>query len=194
MTWLDAVAILVLLVCMGLGARLGSLWAGGCLIAGFAGGFLVDYYAIPLGGMLGQFPGATVTAAVILITAALVLVLVPAALLSRISSAVFLGVVNSAFGLVVGGCIGLLVLGLAVLLVVPLAPRIEKGPAWQKSGLVKPFQRSLEEKFNTPHFRPVSAAKKLKREAVEELEPKAEKAEEKVKGWVERIRKRFQRK
>lgn len=153
MTWLDGVLILIVVMSISMGARLGSLWTGACLAGGFAGAFLADVYAYPVSGMIGPFPGSFFLSALVLFAAGCVAALVPGWILSRLSAGLFLGVIDSAFGFITGAAAGICAITLCVLLVVPLFPQIERTRAWKKSKLVRPFQTTMEEFLSRPQFR-----------------------------------------
>lgn len=169
MTWLDFVLIALLLVSLGMGARLGSLWISACLAAGFFGALLVDVYALSFGTMLGSFPGAAPLAAVLLFVGGCIAFLIPGWILSRVCEGIFLGVIDSAFGLLAGSVAGLSAITLILLVLVPMFPRVERTSAWRNSMLVRPLQHSLEEVLSKPHFRRPSTLMPVAKEASSEI-------------------------
>lgn len=161
MTWLDITVIVIWLIFLAIGARLGSVWTGACVIGGFFGSFLCDTYAVSLAGLFGDFRGAVVVSAFLLFLVGMAVVLIPGWFLSRITSAILLGVVDSAFGLFTGGVVGLVGISLILMFVVPIVPKVEKGQAWRKSIIVKYLYHKLENAFGSPKFRPLSFGKSL---------------------------------
>lgn len=143
MTWIDISAIVILVIFMGVGARLGSLWLGACLIGGFAGAYISDIYALPFSQMLPSVASTPNMARIFLYFASLVIVLVLGYLLSRLSSALFLGIFDSAIGLVVGAFVGSVAIFLTILFIFPTMPQVEKNKAWKNSSLVRPLYERL---------------------------------------------------
>ena len=178
MTWIDIALIVLLLVFMGAGARLGSLWTGACLVGGFLAMMLADTYALPLAGFMGPVPGAHLIAAVALYAAGLAVALVPGWLLTRVTSALFLGLVNAVFGLFTGAFAGCLAAGLLLLFLVPAVPRLQKEDAWKKSVLARPLEETLEATFNKPVFRPSDVRKRVAKEGRRAVAPVTKKARE----------------
>jgi len=176
MTWPDVLLVFAWILFLGLGAKLGSLWTGACIIGGFLGAALVDYYAIPAATLLGGFGGASVVAAVGLYFLGLAVTLIPGRILSRASSAVFLGLIDSAFGLFTGAFTGFFLLALGLLVAIPMFPSIEKSPSYRGSALLKPCHQALEEIFNNAPFQFPSATKKIENEAAQKISPLAQKA------------------
>jgi uncharacterized membrane protein required for colicin V production len=181
MTWLDIIVLIIWVAFLAIGARMGSLWTAGCLIGGFFAAYLVDMYAIAVAGMMGNFNGAVVVAAILLYAGGLLVFALPAWFLSKLLSSVFLGIVDSGFGLVTGAFVAVITTALALLVVVPHTPRVEKTKVWKQSKVVAPFHRTLEEFFDQPTFRPGFLTEKLKDSALESVEPIAENATEKIK-------------
>ena len=145
MTWLDVAGLAVLLVFVAVGARLGSLWAAGCLAGGFVGAYLVDVYALPASEWIGSFPGSWHLAAALLFVVAVSVFAAAGWLASGLLKAVFLGVVDAVVGFATGLVAGLLAIALALFLALPQWPSIETHPAWKKSSLVRPFYRLVED-------------------------------------------------
>jgi len=56
MTWLDGSLILILVIFLAAGARLGSVWTGALMAGGFFGSFLGDTYAPLLAVYFASFP------------------------------------------------------------------------------------------------------------------------------------------
>src|ERR1051325_4412792 len=99
MTWPDVLLIVVWFIFLALGARLGSVFTGACVLGGFFGAALVDYYALPMGSLMGGFTGSTALAAILLYIGGVAAILIPGLILSRISSALFLGLIDGTFGI-----------------------------------------------------------------------------------------------
>ena len=181
MTWLDVVLIVVVLIFVALGARLGSLWTGACIVGGFLGAALVDTYALPLSGLMGNFHGAVLLAAVLLYLAGVGSMLIPGAVISQIGSVFILNIIDGGFGLFTGFFTAIMIISLALLAAVPLVPGFESKPAFKRSVLARPLHRSLEEIFSHTPLRAVFTHQKIKIEAVENLVPVAKEAEEQIK-------------
>lgn len=190
MTWPDVVFIVVMIIFLAVGARMGSLWTGACLLGGFLGAYLIDYYTAPFADILGGFSGSHLFAAGILFVAGLAIFLLPGLLLSKISSGMILGVIDGAFGLITGGLAGLFAMTLCILSVMPLFPKIEATSAWKSSKIVHPFQRSVENIFNSVHFRPAQLASTLRDEAEQRLEPVAKGTERNVERLFDKLKKK----
>lgn len=168
MTSFDVMALVLLAVCCGLGARLGSVWVAASLAAGFTGSFLVDYYALPLSSMIGGFPGSIILSGVVLYVAALAVYLIPGHLLSKVEG-VLLGVFDGIFGFFAGAAAGFCALLVILLYVVPHLSRIEERRAWKDSGLVRPLYAYVESAINDPHFQFQSAGEDIKDEALKKV-------------------------
>lgn len=194
MTWLDITLIIVMVVFVALGARMGSLWTAACLIGGFFGAFLVEYYALPASAMMGGFPGARLVAGTLLFIGGVVVAIVPGWALSRLTAAFLLGIVDGVFGLLAGLLAGIVAVTLAMLFVLPHAPSIEKSKAWKKSAIVKPFHHFIEDVFNDSHFRRESTTAQLKEDFVKDFSPALESTQKSIKettdSLVEKIKKR----
>jgi uncharacterized membrane protein required for colicin V production len=181
MTWLDVALIVVWIIFVAIGARMGSLWVAGCLIGGFIGAFLADYYSLPLAAMIGGFNGAPIIASILLFSSGIVIGLLPAWLFSKLTAALLIGLLNSIFGLIAGALTGLLVVSLLLLWTVQRYPDVEKFRAWRDSRAAKPLYDLIEDYFNHHEFRSMSFTKKIKQEARGRLEPLADEATQKVK-------------
>ncbi len=181
MTWVDVSLIVVLLCFVALGARMGSLWTGACLIGGFFGAFLVEYYTLPVSEMIGGFTGARLVSGALLFAGGVVVALVPGWVLSRLMSAFFLGIFDSIVGLLAGALTGLVAVTLFFMFVLPHAPSIEKSKAWRKSKIVKPMHHMIEDFFNDRRFRKGSTVDQLKKDFAHEVEPVIEETGSKVK-------------
>lgn len=178
MNGLDILLIITLLVFLIVGARLGSLWTAACLIGGFLGAVLVDYYTPSVADLLGGFAGSHLIAAILLFSAGAAVALLPGLLLSRIVAGIFLGVVDGAFGLATGLLAGLLAITLFLLAIPPMFPRVEASSGWKSSKIVRPLHDRLETVFNAPRFRPRVFGERLENEAERALEPLVERAKE----------------
>jgi len=183
MTWLDITLIVVWIIFLAVGARLGSLWMGACVMAGFIGTVLVDYYTLPFSQMLGDFTGASFLAGTLLFLGTLLVVLIPAHFLKRISSLLFLGVIDSAIGMMTGALTGLIAISMVLLLIVPQAPQVEKSRAWKKSKIVKPYHKFLEELFHSSRFRPKRITRDLKKKALKQFKPVTKKVKKALKSF-----------
>jgi len=148
MTWCDYSAILFLIICGAVGARLGSLWIGVCLLGGFFGSCLADTYVYSLSEYLGNFSGAFPLAWILLFLGGLAVVLLPGFLLSRIGVAVLAGVIDSGFGLFAGLFTGVILLALLIFLVLPLYPKLERASFWKGSKVVRPVYGAIEGYFD----------------------------------------------
>ena len=122
-----------------MGAKMGSIWTGACLMGGFLGAYLADTYYLSVIPMMGNVPYAKYIAVAALFLSGVAVLLVPGWLISKIVRGFFLGIVDSLFGFVTGALAGLVALSLVFLLVLPHFPRIEKKPVWTSSHLVKPL-------------------------------------------------------
>jgi len=185
MSWLDLVLLTVWIVFIAVGARLGSLWIGSCVMGGFLGAFLADYYALSLSSFMGGFSGSEWLAGILLFLVGIFAVLIPGTLLSRMSSALFLGVIDSAMGLATGALAGLVAVALGLLLIVPLAPQVEKTKAWRNSLIINVFSKALEGVFHAPEFRMESWQKELKSKTIKKISPAATKAINSIKDSAE---------
>jgi len=152
MTWLDITLLVVAVLFLAVGAKFGSLWTSACLLGGFLGAFLVDYYALPLAGLLGQFPGSPWVAAALLFTAGLVAAMVPGYILSRLFSGAILGLLDSALGLLTGAWAAFVAITLFMLFVGPYFPSLESTRAWKRSEIVRPLHLVVENLFSDSHF------------------------------------------
>lgn len=194
MTWLDITLILVLLCFVALGARLGSVWTGACVIGGFFGAYLVEYYTLPVSEMMGGFSGARLLSGALLFIGGVVIALVPGWALSRLMSAFFLGIFDSIVGLAAGALAGLVAVTLFFMLVLPHVPSIEKSKAWRKSRVVKPMHHMIEDFFNDRRFRKGSTVDQLKDDFTRDIEPAIENTGEKVKDTVQSVTKTVKKK
>jgi uncharacterized membrane protein required for colicin V production len=193
MTWIDISLLVVWVLFIAVGARLGSLWTAGCLIGGFFGAFIADYYAIPLSDMMGGFAGSQAVAGVLLFVAGVVAGLIPGWFLDKLSAAFLMGIMNSFFGLLSGFLAGFLAISLLLLWTVQTYSEIEEFRAWRKSTIAKPMYDALEHHFETHGFQTISFSKMVKRETRKRIEPLTEKVEEKAKDLshdvVDRLKK-----
>jgi uncharacterized membrane protein required for colicin V production len=194
MTWIDITLIVVLLVFVAVGARLGSLWTGACLIGGFFGAFLVEYYTLPVSEMFGNFTGAHWLAATLLFVGGVVIALVPGWALSRLTAAVFLGFFDSFFGIITGLLAGLVAVSLAFLILLPHAPKIEQSKAWRKSMLAKPLHKTIENFFSDERFHRESTAEQLKDDFVKDFSPALEKTEKSIITTTDNLVKKIKKK
>jgi uncharacterized membrane protein required for colicin V production len=186
-TWLDVTLLVIIVLCIAVGARLGSLWTAACLAGGFSGAFLADMYALSLAGAFARFPGGTAAIGALLFVGGAALFILPGIILSKLFSGLMLGVVDSIFGFVLGAFTGLLAVTAILLIVFPYAPKIENTPAWKKSKLVRPLHRSLEDIFQSPRFTRRLSGLGAARAALSELEPLTEKAESRIKGAAGKV-------
>lgn len=168
MTWLDVIALILLAVFCGLGARMGSVWVAASLAAGFFGSFLVDYYTLPLAGMMGSFKGSIPASAAILYLAAVAVFITPGLLLSKVEG-VLLKVFDGMFGFFTGAMAGFCALFVLLLAVIPKYDNIEKKKFWEESVLVKPLYSFVESSVNNPNFKFQTAGEELKEEALNKL-------------------------
>lgn|GEM_PF-6367416 len=169
MTFADIVLIIIWIAFIAMGARVGSLWTGSCVLAGFFGSFLADYYAYPLSTMLGFSGGSILISEVLLFFTGVISVVLPGWILSKISNVVFLGLIDSAMGFVTGAITGLVAIALCLLVLVPIFPRIEKTKSWKSSRLAKPYHNFLETVFNEPQFRPGKLGKKIRKNTINRI-------------------------
>jgi uncharacterized membrane protein required for colicin V production len=161
MTWLEFLLIAVFVFFIIIGARMGSLWTGSCVVGGFFGAALVDIYTLSLSSMMGGFPGSTVLAALALYLGGLAVILIPGAVLSQIGSAFILNIIDGAFGLLTGAFAGLLLISVSLYAVSPFVPRLESRPAYKQSFLAKPLKRTLDEILSNTWFRSTVAQRKI---------------------------------
>ncbi|MCG3204514.1 MAG: hypothetical protein KCHDKBKB_01229 [Elusimicrobia bacterium] len=189
MTWLDITLVVVLLVFIALGARVGSIWMGVCLMGGFFGAFLVEYYALPAAEWMGGFSGAKLLASVLLFVGGVTIALVPGWVISRLVSAVFLGVFDSVAGLLTGALAGLVCVSLVFFFLIPHFPQIEKGKVWKRSKLVRPLYHAIEDFFNDTRFRRGSTTDQLTDEFMKDVTPVLEKTGKKIGSTLKNIKK-----
>lgn len=189
MTWLDITLIVIMVVFMALGARMGSIWTGACWIGGFFGAFLVEYYTLPVAEMMGGFPGARLLAGALLFIGGVVIALVPGWTLSRLVSVVFLGVFDSIVGLLAGVLSGLVLISLIFFFILPHVPSIEKSRAWKKSMLVKPLHHGIEDVFNDSRFRKGSTTEQLKDDLVKDITPVIQRTGKSLESTLKKIKK-----
>ena len=181
MTWVDVAFLVVVLVFITLGARLGSLWTGACILGGLFGAALVDTYSLPVAEMMGNFPGATLVAAILLYIGAVGAILIPGAVISRIGSVFILHLIDGAFGLFTGFFTAVIFLSLLLMVALPLFPRFESSNAFRKSVIVRPFHRVLEDIFSQRPFKSVFTRNQIQVEAFEKLAPIAKEAGDEIK-------------
>lgn len=194
MTWMDIALLIVFVVFIAVGAKMGSLWTGACLIGGFLGGFLVDYYTMPVSQMMGNIPAPEKVAGAALFLSGMGIALLPGWILSRLSSGLILGVVDSVFGLVTGTLAGLIAVTLIFLFVLPHAPRVEKNKAWRNSLVVKPLHHFIEDIFNDAHFQRESAMSDFKDDFVKDFTPVMKSAEKTIKSASDNLVKKIKKK
>ncbi len=147
MTWLDWSAIATLILFGAVGARLGSLWLGACVIGGFLGASLADTYSPAVAEYLGRWSWHYGVAWFIVFIVGLGLILGLGYLLSRGGSFIFAGVVDGIAGLVVGVVAGLAVVVLSVSFLSPFFPRVQHTAVWKNSRVVKPMSQWVESFF-----------------------------------------------
>jgi len=187
MTWIDITLIIIWILFLVTGARLGSVWIAACVTGGFFGAFLVDYYALPAASMVGHFRGAMLAASLLLFLGGLLPLLALGAILSRIASKILLGLINGIFGLIAGALAGLMFIAILFLVFLPRVPGVERSRAWKKSIVARPLQGFVEDVFNNPRFRPSDWAARIEKEAGQELGPMTEKAKDAVQNISEKI-------
>ncbi len=187
MTWIDAIILLIWIVFIIVGTRMGSLWTAGCLIGGFAGAFLADYYAVPVSEMIGGFAGSQAIAAVLLFVLGVIAGMIPGWILDKLSAAFLMGIVNSFFGLVTGLLAGLVAISLILLWTVQNYEEIEEYRAWRRSSVAKPLHAALENHFESHGFKSVSFSKMIKKQAGKRIEPLADKATQKAKDLSDNV-------
>ena len=184
MTWVDIAFVLVVLVFIALGARLGSLWTGACILGGLFGAALVDIYSLPVAGLMGSFPASTLLAAVLLYVGGVAAILIPGAVISRIGSVFILHLIDGAFGLLTGAFTAVILISLFLMMAVPLVPRFESSKAFRKSVIVRPFHRILEDVFSQKPFSSVYTRNQIQVEAFEKLVPLAKGAGDEIKKLI----------
>ena len=189
MTWIDIALIVILVLFVALGARMGSIWTGACLLGGFLGAFLVETYTLPLAEMLGGFAGARVLAGLMLFVGGVAVLALPGLIISRLASAFFLGIFDSVVGLFSGLLAGLLLVTVIFFSILPRFPSIETSRPWKKSVLVKPFHKFVEDVFNNSRFKKESTTDQLKIEFIEDVSPVLEDAGKKIKSTIKNIKK-----
>ncbi len=194
MSWIDVVAIVLVIVFVALGARMGSLWIGACLIGGFFGAFLVEYYQLPVSEMIGGFPGARLVAGLLLFVGGIVIALVPGWALTKLTHAMFLGVVDSIVGLFTGFLAGVVAIALMLLFVVPRFPSIEKSAPWKKSVVIKPLHNFLEDLFSDSRFQKTSATEQFKDDFVKDFKPAIEETQKSIEHTANTVAKKFKKK
>jgi uncharacterized membrane protein required for colicin V production len=183
MTWIDVLLIGICILFIAVGARLGSLWIAGCLIGGFFGAFLADYYAVPFSDMMGGFAGSQMIAGGLLFAVGVLGGLIPGWLLDKISAAFLMGIINSIFGLLAGFLAGFLAVSLLLLWLVQNYSEIETFRAWRKSSVARPLHDALEHHFETHGFNTVSFSKMVTHETAKRVSPFTHKAAEKAKDY-----------
>ncbi len=194
MTWLDITLIVFFVLCMAIGARVGSLWTAACLIGGFLGAFLVEYYALPLAEMIGGFMGAKYVASTLLFLGGVFLALVPGWILSKLAAAVFLKIFDSMFGLLTGFLSGFIALTLLFLLVLPRTPSVEKSQPWRKSKLVKPLHHGIEDFFSDSRFHKNSVTDQIKDDFMKDVSPALENTGKAISDTAGTIAHKFKKK
>lgn len=150
MNWLDVSFIVMMVILVAAGAKVGSVWTSACLGAGFVGMAAIDIFALALAERLGSGPASFWVAAGLLFGAGLIIVLVPGWLLSRLASLVMLDIVDGLVGFLTGLFAVVVLVTLSALLIVPAFPKLEKTSVWKKSIIVRPLQHFLEEKIDHP--------------------------------------------
>lgn len=193
MSWLDGVFIILLVLFIVIGARLGSLWIGACLIGGFLGGFLVDSYMLPVSGMMGHFPGSKYVAAVLLFAGGLLIALVPGYLLSRIGD-LFLGFLDHFFGLLAGLLAGLSLAAIFLMLALPRLPKLSRSDGWRHSSVLRPYHHFLQDIFNRGRPLTSTSLDDIKSHFVADFEPTLEKAQETIDRTKKTIVKKVKKK
>lgn len=183
MTWLDLLIIAVFIFFVVIGARMGSLWTGACVVGGFFGAALVDIYSLSLSSMMGGFPGSLVLAALALYAGGVAAILIPGAVISQIGSAFLLNIIDGAFGLLTGAFAALLLISVSLLAASPFVPHMESQPAYKRSMLAKPLKRTLDEILSHARFRSTVAQRKIKSEAEEKISDLSRDITDKVKDW-----------
>lgn len=189
MTWVDIAFILFMISFVAIGARMGSMWTGACLIGGFFGAFLVEYYTLPVSEMIGGFAGARLAAGALLFAGGLVTALVPGWMLGRLMSAVFMGFFDSVAGLLAGFLAGIAAITMVFFFALPHAPSIERSAAWRKSKIVKPLHHMIEDFFNDRRFREGSTVDQLKDDFMKDVRPAIEETGESIKTTIKKIKK-----
>lgn len=181
MTWVDVLLIGFVLISVGAGASLGSLWAGACLVGGFFGAFLADMLTASVMTFLGSFPGRESALTIVLFVVGCAIIMIPGWVLSRAISALFFGMFDRVAGIFVGLVAGLCAISITLIAFVPLVPKVEKSNAWKKSALVRPLQRTLEDTFSGKHFQTPSKLTPATKDVGNELKEVAEQFVDEVK-------------
>ncbi len=167
MTWLDGAIVAIFILFVVIGARLGSLWTGACIIGGFVGAALVDIYALPLSGLIGSFSGSTALAGLLLFIGGLAVVLIPGAVLSKIGSVFILHLIDGAFGLLTGAFAAFLLISAALLTASPMVSGFRRSLAFRNSVIARPLYHMLEEA--SAHLPYRGARQKIEAEASEKI-------------------------
>lgn len=186
MTWLDAALIVLMVLFLAVGARMGSLWMSSCLAGGFFGAFLADMYSLSVAGYLKALPGSAFLAGAVLFIVGAGIMIIPGILLSGLFEGIILGVIDGAFGLVAGAVAGILAITIFLLVFVPAAPKIESTRAWKNSRIMRPLHHSLEQMFQSPRFSRSLSGLGAARVAVGELAPLTERAGATIKNAAEK--------
>ncbi len=185
MTWLDWALIGVLVIFVGAGAKVGSLWTSACIAGGFVGFYLADTYAPAIGSLLGRFWGASFVAGVGLYLAGVSGLLVIGWVLGKVVGGLFLGFFDGLFGVVTGLVAGFFLVTLVLLILIPTFPRFESTPAWRGSVLVRPLERILENWFSAIRISKPSLST-VSRPLVRGVEKAADHVEDSIKATAHR--------
>jgi uncharacterized membrane protein required for colicin V production len=175
MTGFDVALIVVLIAFALLGLKHGSVWIASCLVGGFIGAYLVEYYQLPVAGMMGDFAGARLIAIVILFSLGVLLTVIPGWIVSRMATMFCVGALDKILGVLAGLVAGLIAITLAFMIFLPRIPRIERSEAWRNSRMMRPLCERLEDFFSHPSRHRATITEELRAGITEAVTPVVDK-------------------
>jgi uncharacterized membrane protein required for colicin V production len=187
MTGFDIALIVVLLGFALLGLKHGSIWIVSCLVGGFAGAFLVEYYQLQVASMMGDFVGAKTLAAIVLFLIGLLVSLIPGWILSRIAGLFCMGAFDKILGVLAGLLAGLIAVTLAFMIALPRLPAMERGPSWRTSKYARPLCERLENFFGHSSRRRATVADQIQHDVAGAVTPIVDKTTSSLKHATQNV-------
>ncbi len=187
MTGVDILLIVVLIVFTLLGLKHGSVWIVSCLVGGFIGAFLVEYYQMPVAEMMGDFAGAKWVAGIGLFFMGLLIAIIPGWIVSRLAGMFCVGALDKILGVAAGLLAGLIAVTLAFMIVLPRFPKFERSSSWRQSKIMRPLCERLEDFFSHPGRRRATITQELKDGITEEVTPIVTKTTDSLKHSADQV-------
>lgn len=187
MTGFDIALIVVLIGFALLGLKHGSVWIISCLVGGFLGAFLIEYYQLPVADMMGGSRPAQILAGVLLFGLGLLIAGIPGWVVSRMANLFCVGAFDKILGVFAGLLAGLIAVTLGFMVALPHFPSIERSASWRGSKLARPLCGHLQDFFGHPSRRRATITEEIKDGITEQVTPLVNKTTSSIKESAQNV-------